>query len=111
MAKKLTQREHLFQKSVKQEIIDIFPSCVIHKNPTGVHDGFPDLVCYLGDTWFMLECKRSKDEEHQPNQDWWVDRLNKMSYASFIFPENREEVFCQLRQKFNGYLASPEGDA
>ena len=103
MAKKRFKKESEFQSSVKKELEERLPGCVVSKNATGFHDGFPDLICLVGETWLMLECKRSEDEPHQPNQDWWVDHLNEMSYAAFIFPENREQVMGEITEKFGDY--------
>lgn len=100
MAKKKKQLERKFQHSIIKELEAMLPGCIVSKNATGFRDGFPDLICLVGDRWFMLECKRSQDEAHQPNQDWWVDHLNGMSYASFIFPENRAAVMGEIASRF-----------
>lgn len=99
MAKK-KQKESSFQSKVIKELKERFPGCVVQKNATGFHDGFPDLMVLYGEHWAMLETKREKAARKRPNQKYWVDRLNEMSFARFIFPENREEVMNELQQAF-----------
>lgn len=94
--KKPSKKESRFQHEVIQELEERLPGCVVMKNATGLKDGFPDISVYHGSRWAMLECKRSEGESHRPNQDWWVDRLNEMSFASFIYPENRQVVMQQV---------------
>lgn len=75
-----------------------FPDCVVLKNDSNYIQGFPDLLILYNDKWAALECKRSSDAHRQPNQDWYVTKLNGMSFASFIFPENRNEVMNELER-------------
>lgn len=97
MAEKKVKRESAFQREVIRELKRIFPGCIVMKNETGRYDGFPDLTVFIGRVWAMLEVKRSKDAAHRPNQDWWIDILNRMSFARFIYPENRAEVINELK--------------
>ena len=116
MAKKKNKKESRFQHEVIQELEERLPGCVVMKNATGLKDGFPDISVYRGRNWAMLECKRSESESHRPNQDWWVERLNDMSFASFIYPENRGEVLDSVveylgSQNAAGYFPEEEVSA
>lgn len=87
-------KESEFQKGVKDKIKAKFPDAIIRKQEG--QQGFPDLLILHGKNWVALECKVSKNAHHQPNQDIYVNKLNDMSYASFIFPENEEEVLNEV---------------
>ena len=89
MRKGKKKLESDFQHSVIKELEERFPGCVVMKNATGFKNGFPDVTMYLGDRWAMLECKREEDAAKRPNQDYWVDRLDEMSFASFLRTERR----------------------
>ena len=87
-------KESDFQKGVKDKIKKRLPNAIIRKQDGA--QGFPDLLILNGNKWVALECKVSGKAHHQPNQDIYVNRLNDMSYASFIFPENEEEVLNEV---------------
>ena len=70
------------------------------KNDPTYIQGIPDLIVLYKNKWAMLECKRSKKERHRPNQDYYIEKMGKMSYASFIYPENKEEVLNELQRAF-----------
>lgn len=88
-------KESEFQKGVKQKILARFPDAIIKKQE-GLPQGFPDLLILHGNKWAALECKVSGKAHHQPNQDIYVNKMNDMSFASFIFPENEEEVLNEV---------------
>lgn len=93
-------KEGEFQDNLRKEIESLFPGCIILKNDPTYIQGIPDLTILYKDKWATLECKKSKDEKHQPNQDYYVDCMNDMSFSSFIFPENKQEVLNELQQTF-----------
>jgi len=92
--------ERNFQASLIRELKDIFPGCIIVKNDPEYLQGFPDLTIFFGEHWALLECKRSENEPHRPNQDYYINKADEMSFARFIYPENKEEVLYELQQAF-----------
>lgn len=92
--------ESEFQSSLIRELKDIFPGCMILKNDPNYFQGIPDLTILWGKHWAVLECKKSINERFQPNQEYYIDWLNNMSYSSVIYPENKEEVLHELQQAF-----------
>lgn len=93
-------RENKFQSNLIKELKERFPGCVVLKNDAGYLQGIPDLVIFKDDKWAMLECKREAKVHRQPNQEYYVEKMNKMSFARFIDPSNKEEVLNELQQTF-----------
>lgn len=92
--------ENSFQANLKKELKSMFPGCIVTKMDSGDIQGIPDLLVLYGEKWATLECKKSKKAKKQPNQEYYVDAMNTMSYSRFIYPENKEEVLSELREKF-----------
>ena len=91
-------RESKFQANLKKKLKSMFPGCIVTKmDPTDIQ-GMPDLLILYKNKWATLELKRSRNATHQPNQDYYVDKMNEMSFSRFIFPENEEEVLHELQQ-------------
>lgn len=94
----MSKKENEYQKKVIEKLEAMFPNAIILKNDPTYLQGVPDITIFNNNKWATLEAKRSKDAEHQPNQDYYVDRMNAMSYSSFIYPENEKEVFDDLEK-------------
>ncbi len=90
--------ERNFQASLIKELKSIFPGAVVLKNDPNYIQGFPDLLILYRDRWAALECKRSSSASSRPNQRYYVDLLNQMSYSAFVCPENKEEILNELQQ-------------
>lgn len=93
-------KENEFQKQLIIKIKQKFPDCMILKNDPTYCQGIPDLIILNKGKWASLECKRSKRASHRPNQEYYVDKMNKMSYSAFVYPENEEEVLNDLERSF-----------
>lgn len=96
----MSKLESKFQKELMDEIKARYPGCVILKNDSSYIQGFPDWTILYKDKWAVLEAKRAKDAKKQPNQEYYVDQLNAMSYSSFVYPENKEDVLRELHKAF-----------
>ena len=92
--------ERDFQRNLIKELKDIFVGCIIMKNDSSYIQGIPDLLILYKNKWAALEGKKSKNATHQPNQEYYVDLMNQMSFAAFIYPENKEEILDELQQTF-----------
>lgn len=93
--------ESNFQSKLIRELKDRFPGCIITKNDPNYIQGFPDLTVFYKKRWATLECKRNSKAKKQPNQDYYIKRMNEMSFSRIICPENEEEVLKELQQVFN----------
>ena len=92
--------ESKFQASLIKELKKIFPGCLVIKSDPDFRQGVPDLFVFFKDKWAALECKRSNASKHQPNQDYYIDICDQMSFARFICPENKKEVLDDLERSF-----------
>lgn len=99
MAAKL---ERDYQPDVKEKLLELFPGCIILKNDPTYIQGIPDLSIFYKGKWAMLEVKKSKDEPFRPNQEYYLQYADNMSFARVIFPENMNRVFDDLIRFFKG---------
>lgn len=83
-----------FQDRLRDELKDLFPGCMIFKMDQ--IQGIPDLLILYGNKWATLENKKSANAIHQPNQDYYVELMDQMSFSRFIYPENKDEVLDEL---------------
>ena len=98
--------ENKFKTELIKEIKSLLPgSMVLHLDATEIQ-GIPDILVLFEDRWAALEVKKSNKATCRPNQKYYVDLMNKMSFSAFIFPENKEEVLDELQRSF-----IPKGNA
>lgn len=92
--------ENKFKTQLVKELKKLFPGCfILHTDPTE-YQGIPDLLILFKNKWAALEGKKDRTSSHRPNQDYYVELFNKMSYAAFIYPENKEKIIHELQQTF-----------
>ena len=94
----MSRLERDFQSKLIKELKVLFKGCVIIKNDPNYIQGIPDLLILYNDRWAALEVKKSRTAHHQPNQEYYVEMMNRMSFAAFIYPENKEDVLYELQQ-------------
>lgn len=91
--------EGKFKTALKKEIENRLPgSMVFYLNPNDIK-GIPDLEVLYESRWAVLEAKASEEDYRKDianpekmSQPYYVKKMNEMSFAAFIFPENKEEV-------------------
>lgn len=90
-------REVAYQNRLIKKLQVMFPGCFILKNDPSENQGIPDILILFGDQWAMLEVKISERFSIQPNQCYYIDMFDRMSFAAFIYPQNEEEVLHALQ--------------
>lgn len=93
--------ERDYQAKLIKRIKAEFDGAFVLKNDPNYIQGFPDLLVLFKDRWCALEVKNSSRARHQPNQDYYVDHLDGLGYARFIFPENEDEIIKDLHIYFS----------
>ena len=91
-------KESKFQSNLKKELKNMFPGCIVTKLDSGDIQGIPDLLILYKNKWATLENKKTAKAHRQPNQDYYVNKMNDMSFSRFIYPENKEEVLTDLKK-------------
>lgn len=94
------KKENEFQKNLRKELKETFPGCMVIKLDSSDIQGIPDLLVLHNNKWATLENKRTKNSKRQPNQEYYVAKMNKMSFSRFIYPENKDSVIDELKRYF-----------
>lgn len=100
-------KENKFQAQLIKRLNQEFKGCIVLKLDPNYIQGIPDLLVLYKDKWAALEVKRSAKATHRPNQDYYVEKMNNMSFSAFVHPDNVEFIFNALRRVFNNEIQQP----
>ena len=92
--------ERDFQPKLIKEIKEILPGCILMKNDSSYIQGIPDLLILYKNKWATIEVKKSANAPKRPNQEYYVDKMDEMSFSRFIYPENKDQVLDELYLHF-----------
>ena len=95
-----TRLEREYQARLIKRIERMLPGAYIRKHD--MQQGWPDILILWRSRWAMVEVKREKPtaDDYEPNQEWWIDEFDSMSFSACIYPENEQEVLNALEQTF-----------
>lgn len=83
-----------FQDNLIKEIKETYPGCMVFKMDQ--IQGIPDLLILYGSKWASFEMKKSATASRRPNQEYYVNLMDKMSFSRFVCPENKDIVLDEL---------------
>lgn len=95
--------ERVYQSKLIKEIKRRMPDAFVLKNDPEYLQGVPDLTVLQGNNWAWLEVKGSLQAKSQPNQEFYVEKANELSFGAVICPENEGEVLDALQSAFQSY--------
>lgn len=97
----MARRERDYQAGLIKRIEKLFPGAYVRKHD--IQQGWPDLLILGRGWWALLEVKREEPtgpDDFEPNQEWWIEEFDEMSFSACIYPENEQEVLHALQQAF-----------
>lgn len=97
-------RERDYQAGLIRKLKRLYPGCMVLKNDSSYMQGIPDLMVLYKNKWVALEVKVKEprsSHDFEPNQEWFIERMNDMSFAACIFPENEKDVLRGVQLTFS----------
>lgn len=88
--------ESTYQARLIPRIRALLPGCIILKNDTDYMQGIPDLTILYKERWAFLEVKKDARASEQPNQSYYIELAQELSFGAFVYPENEREVLDAL---------------
>jgi hypothetical protein len=96
----VARREREYQPGLIKRIEKLLPGAYVRK--VDFQQGWPDLLILWRDRWALLEVKKRPPapSDYEPNQEWWIEEFDRLSFSACIYPENEQEVLNALLQTF-----------
>ncbi len=95
-------RESTFQSRIIRKVEMLLPGCIVVRGDPSYRQGVPDWIILYEDRWAALEIKRDSRSTSQPNQEYYINLMDNLSFAAFVCPENEEEVLGDLQLALRG---------
>ena len=96
--------ESLYRRRLIRKLETIYPGCIILKNDPAHLQGVPDLLFLHHSFWAALETKFSNSSPYRPNQGFYLDTMNAMSFAASICPQNEGVVLGDLQEAYEFHI-------
>lgn len=101
----MARREREYQPGLIKRIERLFKQEgeTAYVRKVDFQQGWPDLLILAPDFWALLEVKKREpryEDDWEPNQEWWIEEFDGMSFSACIYPENEQEVLHALQQAF-----------
>ena len=90
--------ERDFQKKFISDLRKLGFKCFKQQMNATTRVGTPDLFIFIEGWWGWIEFKKSKNAKKRPGQQENIDWANANSWGSFVYPENRDEVYNYLKE-------------
>lgn len=88
--------ESEFKRKFKNMLEQSYPGCVLVDINPEQFRSFPDLLFLYDKFWATFEMKRTVGSAVRPNQPYWVEKLDNMSFSRFVEPGTAKEVLDDL---------------
>jgi hypothetical protein len=97
----MAQPEGKYKTELKKRMEARFPGAIILKNDEQLCPGIFDLIILYGPWYAAVEVKRNATARYRPNQEYYLDLVQRMGGLAFtLYPENEEEVLDEIQQSF-----------
>lgn len=90
--------ESIFKRKLIKQIEHDYPGAIVLKIHANYMQGIPDNIILFEKKWAIFEAKADEDSSHRLNQDYYINILNNMSLASFVYPQNKEKFLYELQR-------------
>lgn len=80
------------------------PLVMVFRLDPDFRQGIPDmLLLFEGGFWATLEGKRNAKAPYRPNQQYYVELMDRLCFSAFIYPENEEAVLNELEEAYQSH--------